>query len=118
MAVRVCPLCMTKVSAAKVVAYSNELECPSCQARLEISPGSRSIATWVGLVAGALVWRVTARADGMLGCVLPIVYAFLAFSVVSPLVLMLIADLRVKKEEVPAVMSHSGASPAHSPSHR
>ena len=119
MAARICPLCMRKVSGAKVVAYSNDLECPGCRARLEISPGSRSIATWVGLAAGALVWRLTARGDGMLGWVLPVVCAFLAFSVVSPLVLMLIADLRVKKEEPPAAVSRSGApeAPVHTPSH-
>ncbi len=93
---------MTKVSGARIAAYSNELECPSCKARLEISPASRSIAIGVGLAAGAAVLRFIARADGMLGWVLPIVYAFLAFSVVSPLVLMLIADLRLKKEEPPA----------------
>ncbi len=119
MAARICPLCLRKVPAGPVAAYSNELERPGCKARLEISPGSRLIATWAGLAGGAVVWHLAARADGILGWVVPIVYAFLAFSVVSPLVLMLIADLRVKKEEPPAAEPHPMAheAPAHSPSH-
>ena len=54
------------------------------------------LATTLGLLAAALVWRLTRASGGMLGWVLPMVYSFLAFSVVAPLFLMLTADLRLK----------------------
>ncbi len=49
----------------------------------------------VGLLAAWLVWRVTSGADGALGAVLPELYAILAFAIVTPLVLMFMADLRL-----------------------
>lgn len=99
MAIRTCPLCLSKVPAGFVVAYSDGLECPGCKSRLEVSAGSRMLATALGLLAGALVWRLTRTSGGMLGWVLPMVYAFLAFSVVAPLFLMATADLRLKSAE-------------------
>jgi hypothetical protein len=54
------------------------------------------LATTLGLLAAALVWRLTRSAGGMLGWVLPMVYAFFAFSVVAPVFLMFTADLRLK----------------------
>ena len=108
MAVRKCPQCLTVVSAARTVAYSEGMECPGCKAQLEVSPASRYIATLAGLVAGALVWRLAGKPGGMLGWVLPVLYAFLAFSIVAPLVLMLSADLRSKPPE-------EAAEPAHAP---
>lgn len=94
MAIRICPLCMARVPAGPVGAYSDSLECPKCKTRLEVSRGSRLIASTLGLVAAWLVYRVTRGDTGELGFVLPVVYAFLAYSIVSPLFLMLAADLR------------------------
>lgn len=118
MAIRTCPICMAKVSAAQVVAYSDSMECPGCKVQLEVSPGSRVLATTLGLVVAALVWRLTRRMGGTFGWVLPMVYAFFAFSVVAPLFLMATADLVTKAaaapsemmaEAAPGATDHSGA---------
>lgn len=112
MAIRTCPLCMAKVSAGEAVAYSDGMECPGCKTRLEVSAASRMLATTLGLLAAALVWRLTRSSAGVLGWVLPVVYSFLAFSVVAPLFLMATADLRVKTAEPPLepVVEHASAA--------
>jgi hypothetical protein len=93
-AVRICPHCKAEITAANAAAYSDSVECPQCQARLEVAPGSRTIATLCGLAAAAIAWRLSGGSGGDLGAVLPTLYAFLAFGVVSPLVLMFTANLR------------------------
>jgi hypothetical protein len=100
-AVRICPHCKTEVSAANAAAYSNGIECPKCKARLEVAPGSRTISSLCGLAAGAIVWHLSSGASGDLGAVLPTLYAFLAFGVVSSLVLMFTANLS-NAPELPA----------------
>jgi hypothetical protein len=93
-AVRICPHCKTGVAASNVVAYSFGVDCPKCDTRLEVAPGARGISSLCGLAAGAIAWRLSINSGGDLGGVLPTLYAFLAFGIVSPLVLMLIANLR------------------------
>jgi DNA-directed RNA polymerase subunit RPC12/RpoP len=93
-AVRICPHCKAEVSAPEAASRSNDIACPKCGARLEVASGSRTISTLAGLAAGTIAWRLSANAPGDLGGVLPTVYAFLAFGVVSPLVLMFTANLR------------------------
>jgi len=92
-AVRICPHCKAEITAANAAAYSNDIECPKCKARLEVAPGSRTISTLCGLAAAAIAWHLSSGSGGDLGAVLPTLYAFLAFGVVSPLVLMLSANL-------------------------
>ena len=94
MAARMCPHCKAELSAANVVAYTNGVDCPNCGMRLEVASGSRTIATLCGLAAAAIVWRLASGSPGDLGAVLPTLYAFLAFGIVSPLVLMATANLR------------------------
>lgn len=94
MAVRICPHCKTEIPAPESAARSNDLACPKCGTRLEVAPGSRTISTLAGLAAGAVAWRLSSDSTGDLGAVLPTLYAFLAFGVVSPLVLMFTANLR------------------------
>lgn len=94
MAVRICPHCKTEISGPEAVSRSNDMECPKCGAVLAVAPGSRTIATLAGLVAGAIAWRLSVDSPGDLGGVLPTLYAFLAFGIVSPLVLMFTANLR------------------------
>ncbi len=118
MAIRTCPLCMTRVPGGTVVAYSNDMECPGCKVRLAVSPGSRVAASIMGLVAGALVWRLTWPSEGMLGWALPVVYAFLAFSVIATLFLMITADLIARlaepvQEPVSAAPGHGHPGPHH-----
>lgn len=90
---RMCPQCGKTVPATRVIALSDDLECPHCQTRLEVANGSRIVATAVGLVAGWLVWRITRDSTNILGFALPVLLSFLAFGIVSPLVLMFTAAL-------------------------
>jgi hypothetical protein len=98
-AVRICPHCKAEIDAGNVAAFSDSIECPQCKARLEVAPGSRTISTLCGLAAAAIAWHLTGGLTGDLGAVLPTLYAFLAFGIVSPLVLMFTANLR----DAPAV---------------
>jgi DNA-directed RNA polymerase subunit RPC12/RpoP len=105
-AVRICPHCKTEIPAPEAAARSNDIVCPKCGTRLEVASGSRTISTIAGLAAGAIVWRISADSTADLGSVLPTLYAFLAFGIVSPLVLMFTANLR-----------NAPASPAPEPAH-
>jgi hypothetical protein len=93
------------------VARSNDMECPKCEARLEVASGSRTISTLCGLAAGTIAWRLSTGLPGDLGGVLPTLYAFLAFGIVSPLVLMFTANLR-NAPAVPVPDPVHAASPA------
>jgi DNA-directed RNA polymerase subunit RPC12/RpoP len=108
-AVRMCPHCKTEIPAPEAAARSNDIVCPKCGTRLEVAPGSRTISTLAGLAAGAFVWQLSIGSTSDLGGVLPTLYAFLAFGIVSPLVLMFTANLR----NAPAVPA---PEPAHAPS--
>ena len=109
MAVRICPHCKTEISAPEAAARSNDIVCPKCGTRLEVAPGGRTISTLAGIAAGAIAWRLSVGSQSDLGGVLPTLYAFLAFGIVSPLVLMFTANLR----NAPAVPA---PEPAHAPS--
>ena len=109
MAVRVCPHCKTEISAPEAAARSNDIVCPKCGTRLEVAPGSRTISSLAGLAAGAIVWRLSTGSTSDLGEVLPTLYAFVAFGIVSLLVLMFTANLR----NAPAAPV---PEPAHAPS--
>ncbi len=93
MAIRTCPHCGATISPAEVAAHSDSLDCPRCQALLQVSSGARALSSVCGLLAGALVWKLSSNAGGMLDAVLPTLYSVLAFGVASPLVLMLAANL-------------------------
>ena len=108
MAARACPHCKMELSAANVVAHTNGLDCPNCGARLEVASGARTISTVCGLAGASIVWRFSSGSMGDLGAVLPTLYAFLSFGIVSALVLTLTANMR----NAPAVL----AEPAHSSS--
>jgi len=111
LAVRICPHCKTEIPAPEAAARSNDIECPKCGARLEVAPGSRTISTLCGLAASGIAWRLSAGAPGDLGSVLPTLYAFLAFGIVSPLVLMFTANLR-NAPALPASEPAHASSPA------
>ena len=49
--------------------------------------------TGLSLAAAAIAWHLSSGSSGDLGAVLPTLYAFLAFGVVSALVLMFTANL-------------------------
>lgn len=119
MAVRKCPYCLAVVTAGRTTAFSNDLECPGCHRPLEISPVSRYISVWAGLAAGAAVWHWATRlGDGgeSLGWALPVVYAFLASSIVAPVILMLTGDLRLKSADAAPQASVQGVDAGHAAS--
>ncbi len=119
MAARQCPNCLAMVPATKIVAYSNDFVCLNCGRPLAISGFSRNLSAFTGLIAGAFVWRIaSAHYSGdssALGWVLPIVFAYLAFSIVSPLVLILTADLHLRSAEAAPIAQE--ATPAAQPHH-
>ena len=53
------------------------------------------VATAVGLAVAWLVWRATRDSTNILGFALPVLLSFLVFGIVSPLVLMFTAALRI-----------------------
>lgn len=101
-----CPHCKTEIAAPEAAARSNDILCPKCGVRLEVASGSRTIGTLAGLIASAIVWRLSAGSTTDLGGVLPTLYAFLAFGIVSALVVMFTANL-----------SNAPALPAPAPAH-
>lgn len=113
MAARKCPMCLKAVPAGHVVAYSDGMDCPGCGRRLEVSLGSRYLASLAGIAAGVLAWRQSDPAQGEMGFAAAVLWAFLAYSVVAPLVLMIIADLRVKAEEPVAEAAPAAAHGHH-----
>jgi DNA-directed RNA polymerase subunit RPC12/RpoP len=110
-AVRICPHCKTEIPGPEAAARSNDIECPKCGTRLEVSPGSRTISTLAGLFAGVIAWRLSIGSTSDLGGVLPTLYAFLAFGIISPLVLMFTANLR-NAPAVPVPELANAPSPA------
>jgi hypothetical protein len=113
-ATRICPHCGNTVPATLVMAFSNGLECPHCQTLLEVGNGSRMVASGVGLVAAWLVWRITRGSTNILGFALPVLFAILAFGIVSPLVLAFTAGLRIAPP--PQVFEPVAAHGTHGPS--
>ena len=111
MAARVCPHCNTELGAMKVVAFTNGVDCPKCGMRLEVASGGRTISAVTGFAVAAIIWRATSGAPGDLGGVLPTLYAFLSFGIVSAVVLMFTATLR----NAPAEPAHAGGhgGPGH-----
>lgn len=112
MAVRTCPQCLTVIPAAETLAYSNSIECSGCKKKLAVCDASRFLATLVGLLAAVLVWRLWGATDGMLGWVKPVLVGFFAFSIVAPVALAFLADLRLKPEE-PAYVATPAAGHGH-----
>jgi flagellar biosynthesis protein FliQ len=122
LAIRKCPVCLTKLSAIQVVTRSYDLVCPTDGRALEVSRISRNISIFAGLIAGYVVWYFSAQSavnHQALGWVFPILYSIIAFGVVAPLVLMLTADLSLKTELPPPEIhseepaSHGGHGKAH-----
>jgi hypothetical protein len=119
MSARQCPNCFAFLPAGQIVADSYDLVCPNCQHALEISALSQNLSAFAGLVAGGIVWWLAnahySQQPGALGWVLPVLFSYLAFSVVAPLVLSLTADLDLKPLD--SIVLQYEPSPSHHPSH-
>lgn len=92
---RTCPLCFAKVSRFLVLSRSNDLICPACHSPLELSRYSRLLASFVGFLAGLLVFHLHLPHTGA-NWVLRPVAVFIAFGLGSALLLFLVADLVVR----------------------
>jgi hypothetical protein len=103
-----------------VASFSESIECPGCHTRLEVHPAARMLAAWAGLAAGYLAWRLTRGGPGPLGAALPLLYAVLAFGVISALGTMIAGDLRIAPELPPvdvAPAAHGHDSHGHGGGH-
>jgi len=116
-AARVCPICQKKVSAGRVVAYSDTLECPHCHSPLRVADSSRILGAFFALAVGLFVWSYTATGNGNMSWVLPVVYTFLAYSAAFMVYLMAAGELvsrPAEPEPVPiAVPAHGHAGGHH-----
>jgi hypothetical protein len=102
MANRICPLCFEKAPRSRVVAHSYGLDCPHCGRQLELSRPSRLLASLIGLAAAWLVFswatRAMAGTQDLREWLMPVVASILSFGIVTPLFLLLNADLVVKPD--------------------
>lgn len=106
---RQCPQCQTRIPAVRVAAYSDSLECPGCSSPLEVAAGARYLASAAGLVGAAgLLWWL-APAGRALDWTVPTLAAFLAYSVVAAVVVMLVGDL-VPRAVPPAAPAEDAAA--------
>lgn len=121
MAMRECPQCMKKVPATEVVAYTDRIECPHCQALLTVALPSRVIGAFIGLGVGWLVYGWAQKTmTGEAAWVLPAVYSFLAYSVVYAIYLMATADLarRPVEPDLATTITTPAATHAHGTAHQ
>lgn len=119
MAIRKCPVCLTKLSAMTVVAHSYDLVCPTDGRALEVSRISRNLSIFAALAAGYAVWFYSAQSAAMhqaLGWVFPILFAVIAFGIVAAIILMLTADLSLKAE-VPVAETSGHGDAGHGTGH-
>ncbi|HYL45433.1 MAG TPA: hypothetical protein VEU52_00255 [Candidatus Limnocylindrales bacterium] len=120
MAARTCPKCQAVIPSGEIAAHTNDLVCPGCGERLEVSGFSRNLATFAGLAVGALIWKFSAAyfssSPSALGWLLPIVFGYLALSISSPIFLILLGDLQWKPYDETAIM-HEGPGPAPHSTH-
>ncbi len=96
-----CPLCFAKVPRTLILEKSLVVTCPACHAELEVSRGSRVLASSVGVLAGFAAAHLSAGASGTAQWTLPTVDAFLTFGICSALVLLVHADLVVRPKISP-----------------
>jgi hypothetical protein len=105
---------MGKNPAGAVAAYSDTLSCSRCGKPLAVARPSRMISTTMGLLGAFLAYRLTRDSYGLLNWLLPMTYAVMVWGIVTGLVLMLTADLRVRVAE-PYAQTHVaslGSAPA------
>jgi len=116
MSARQCPNCHATMPAGKIVAYSNDLVCSGCGSPLEISALSRNLSAFAGLGAGAIVWWLASahysQEPNALGWVWPVLFSYLALSIVAPLTLTAVADLEPRSVDAQS-LDHE-APPSHS----
>ena len=104
-----CPLCFARVPRTLILTNTLEVECPACHADLEVSRGSRVLASFVGILAAFVAVRLGGQTSGTAGWTLPIVAAIVSFGVCSTVVLILFSELAVRAKISPSAFPHSHA---------
>ena len=110
---RACPMCFAKVPRTLVLSRSYELNCPVCHASLEISRGSRVLASFVALLAAYFVAYLAESISDTAEWTLSIAAGVLTFALVSTLKLSFISDLVVRPEPSSANFPHQHTSFPH-----
>jgi hypothetical protein len=95
MAIRKCPACLTTAPMGTAAALSYDFVCAGCGQHLEVTEGSRVLASAAGIAAGYFALNAAPAANSTLGWAVPVLYALLGYGVVSALILMTTADLRL-----------------------
>jgi len=114
MAIRKCPACLTTAGMGVVATQSNDFVCAGCGQHLEVTEGSRVLASGAGVVAAYFALRAAPPLYSTLGWAAPILYALLAYGCVSALLLMFTADLRlIPAPSQPAVPEASTGHGVH-----
>ena len=104
-----CPLCFAKVPRTLILKKTLEANCPACHAELEVSRGSRVLASFVGMLAAFVAVHLGGQVSGTAAWSLPIVAAILSFGVCSALVLFVFSDLAVRPKISPTTFPHMHA---------
>jgi hypothetical protein len=101
-----CPLCFAKVPRTLILTKTLEVDCPACHAELEVSRGSRVLASFVGILAAFVAVHLDGQASGTAGWSLPIVAATVSFGVCSAVGLILFSELAVRPKISPTAFPH------------
>ncbi len=101
-----CPLCFAKVPRTLILTKTLDLICPACHAELEVSRGSRVLASFVGVLAAFVAVPLGERVSGIAAWTLPVVAAVLAFGVCSAADLFMFSELAVRPKISPTVFPH------------
>src|SRR5215469_9887558 len=96
---RACPLCFGKVPRLSVLVRTENLQCATCHASLELSRPSRVLAASVGLCIGLAAVRCLTILSVRGGWILAIVVGFVGYGIGSAAALAVISDLVVRREE-------------------
>lgn len=99
---RACPLCFAKLSRMQVLSRSNDLICPACHARLELSRSSRVVASFAGILFAAFSSRLAQTANPFANWTWPMFVAILSFGFASAFILLFASDL-VVRPQLPSV---------------
>jgi membrane protein YdbS with pleckstrin-like domain len=93
---RACPLCFVNLPAALLLTRSDDFECPSCHAALEVSRFSRVTASVLGLLAACGAALLCGSAIPEAGWVAAVPVAFLAYGCIAALFVHLCATVSVR----------------------
>ena len=104
-----CPLCLAKVSRTLILTKTLEVDCPACHAELEVSRGSRVLASFVGILAAYVAVHLGGQVSETAGWTLPIVAAIVSFGACSALVLFVFSELAVRPKGSPTAFPHTQA---------